>query len=63
MKYRIELEALNAMVSAQQRTNELLEQLLATKTTAEPIVTTVTHIKDKPKTLPQKRQQQRRKVQ
>lgn len=61
MKYRVELEALNALVAEQRRTNELLEQLLATKTTAEPRQKPVTHIKDKVKT-PQKRQTQRRKV-
>ncbi|MFB0847336.1 hypothetical protein [Paenibacillus oleatilyticus] len=38
MKYRGELEALNALIVEQKRTNELLEQLLTQKTTAqEPI--------------------------
>ena len=37
--FRIELDALNALVKEQRRTNDLLEQLLTQKTTAqEPMI-------------------------
>lgn len=35
MKYRGELEALNALIAEQRRTNELIEQLLTQKITVE----------------------------
>ena len=54
--YRIEIDALNALIKEQQKTNELLTQLMDNKP-EKPIQTV------KPTVKPQKRTYQRRKAQ